>query len=252
MNYKVKLTLVWAVGSLFLGWATAPVVEDHRLQETRARDLSTLSAGLGEGVSIAALGGYSVIAANMVWVSMYSDWQYRRTEDVLRKLELAVALNPHSEFFWIDGARILANDMPVWEVGDDFAESLFETEQGIAIRRRYARKALAFLEKAPRHIAQTPQYWVEKGTIYWRKLDDLDAAIMSFAEAVDTEGVPYFVCRVYAELLVKDGQIAEAYRYLSDHYDSLPDDELSAMKPVVRQRLLQLREMLETNRSEGR
>ncbi len=175
---------------------------------------------------------------------MYGDWRYRLKTEVLKKMKLAVSLNPDSAYFWIDGSRIIANDMPVWQVGDDFMDSLFETEEGIAVRKEYGEQALAFLENAPAGVSRQIPVLVEKAVICWQRLEDLDRALVYFKEAVEQEAVPNYVCRVYAEILVKNGQIREAYEYLKNHYAGLSDEDRTALKPFVARRIQELKAKL--------
>ncbi len=221
-----------------------PLTRTALPQANSSESLASLSGNLGQGITLAALGGYRNIAANFVWISMYGDWRYRLKPEVLKKMKLAVSLNPDSAYFWIDGSRIIANDMPVWQVGDDFMESLFETKEGIAVRKEYGEQALAFLEMAPQGVSQQIPVLVEKAVICWQRLEDLDRALVYFKQAVEREAVPNYVCRVYAEILVKNGQVKEAYEYLKIHYAGLSDEDRTAMKPFVARRIEELKEKL--------
>ncbi len=229
--------------SLLLGWLTAPFassVKEAYAEPALDAEMATFSDNLGQGLSVAILGGYRNISANFVWVSMYGDWQYRRNQEVLRKMRLAVALNSSALFFWIDGARIIANDMPVWEVGDRAAGSLFDTPAGREVRYRYARLALDFLARAPTSVASSQKILREKGVLHWKKLDDVPGALTYFEQAVALPNAPYYLSRVYAEILVKDGQVGKAYAFLKAHFATLPDGDLGAMKPLVANRIHQL------------
>lgn len=248
MSYRTKVILLAAVASLLLGWLTTPLalgVKAAYPEPTLDAEMSTFSDNLGQGLSVAILGGYRNISANLVWVSMYADWQYRRKEDTLSKMNLAVALNPSSLFFWVDGARMIANDMPVWEVGDAAAGTLFETTDGIEVRYRYGRTALDFLGRAPESIAVNSKVLREKAVIHWKKLDDLKGALIYFEQAVAQPNAPYYLSRVYAEILIKDGQINKAHTFLQEHFASLPDDDMRAMKSLVAKRIQDLTILLQ-------
>lgn len=250
MNSSIKIAAAWIVASCVVGWLVEPLtleLREKRGGDDGAESLASLSSGLGSGVSIAVLGGYRTITASLVWISMYGDWQYRRADEVIEKMNLAVALNPDAEGFWIDGARIIANDMPIWEVGDEHALALFEEEEGSEVRRAYARRALEFLEKAPEHLEDDVEILVEKGVIFWQKLEDLEQAVQYFERAAKQQNAPFYVSRVYAELLRKAGRTREAYEYLIRHYETLPEDRLDAMKPLVARRIAELRAELAAN-----
>ncbi|MBD5779348.1 hypothetical protein IEN85_07565 [Pelagicoccus sp. NFK12] len=237
MNFKKRLAVLWFLSSLGAGLLLQPVRQRAVDEADAGNSLASLSQGLGHGITLAALGGYRNVAANFVWISMYGDWRYRLKEEVLEKMQLAVSLNPESVYFWVDGSRIIANDMPVWQVGDDFMESLFESEEGIEIRKAYGEQALAFLERAPEAMSHEIPILVEKAAICWQRLADLDRALVFFKQAVQQEEVPNHICRVYAEILVKNGQVREAYEYLKSHYATLSDDDRTALKPFVARRI---------------
>lgn len=244
MNFKRRLLILWFASSLLVGLLTQPLRQGAVARAESGESLASLADGLGQGITFAALGGYRTIAANFVWISMYGDWRYRLKGEVLEKMQLAVSLNPDSVYFWVDGSRIIANDMPVWQVGDDLMESLFESEEGIAIRKAYGEQALAFLEQAPRAVAQRVPVLVEKASICWQRLADLDRALVYFKQAVEKEDVPNHICRVYAEILVKNGEVKKAYEYLKSHYAGLSDDDRTALKPFVARRIEELKAKL--------
>lgn len=247
MSSKFKVFFIWLIASVLLGLAAKPLVPEGSGYDESNIDLASLDGGLGGGLTLAFLGGYRNIAANLVWISMYADWQYRREEPVVEKIELAVALSPESLNFWIDGSRIIANDIPVWVVGDEFMDSLFSSPEGVTVRREFGERALSFLDRVPVSLSQNVRILVEKGSICWRRIGDLERAIGFFEKAIANPEAPYFVKRVYAELLIKNGQVREAYEYLRKHYRSLPDDDVAAMKPLVATRIQQLGQMLEVS-----
>ena len=80
--------------------------------------------------------------------------------------------------FWLNGARILANDMPTWVAGLDNAEQLEITDEGRTIARQYAERALAFLEESREYQSDNPRMHIERGMIYWKKLDDVELLIL--------------------------------------------------------------------------
>lgn len=241
MNFKLRLFFIWFAASLVAGAVVRPLGLDSA-DGSEAESLAGLSGNLGQGITLAALGGYRSVSANFVWISMYGDWQYRRKSSVLEKMKLAVSLNPSSVYFWVDGSRIIANDMPVWEVGDEQMERLFDEEdrEGVAVREEYARQALRFLEDVPPALEERYKIALERGAIYWQRLKNLKEAIEWFGKALEKPDAPYFVSRVYAELLYRDGRVKAAYEYLKSHYATLPDGERVAMKPFVWQRIEEL------------
>lgn len=240
MNFRRKLLLIWLGAALLVGLCVQPLLPGTSSARSDGESLASFGENLGKGITLAVLGGYRNVAANFVWLSMYGDWQYRRKAEVLKKMELAVTLNANALYFWVDGSRIIANDMPVWQVGEAAMESLFVEPSGIEIRKQYGEQALRFLEDAPGELATQIPILLEKAVICWQRLADLDRALTYLEMAVARSDVPYYVCRVYAELLIKDGRKQKAYEYLKAHYASLPDSDQRAMKPLVARRIAEL------------
>lgn len=238
---------MWAslLASCLLGWLARPLASQVR-GDGGSETLRAVGPALGQGITLAALGGYSDIAANFVWIRMNRSWERRMREEVISRLRIATSLSPESTFFWVNGARIVANDMPVWEVGDDFMATLQTTAEGREIQARYARLALELLDDAPPAVASSEALLVEKCVIYWRKLDDLAAAIEILRALVERPETPYYLHRIYGELLVRAGRPSEALAFLERHYATLPDEDPAALKPVVASRIRELRQRMET------
>jgi len=208
--------------------------------EPGAASLDELQGQLGSGLSFAILGGYRSVAANFVWLGMYGAWERRDFDKTLAAIRIAAAIDPRKRLFWIDGARILANDMPAWRVGVWETERLNRDPEGRRIGERFAREALAFLDRGIAQLGPDPLLLMEKAIIAWRKLEDLERAARLFGEAYRQPGAPYVAGRMKAEMLVRAGRKAEALAYLKKIYSKLPDDDPRAMKPVVKERLRRL------------
>jgi tetratricopeptide (TPR) repeat protein len=134
--------------------------------------------------------------------------------------------------------------MPTWVIGIDNTDLLVESAEGRAIARQFANRALGFLEGSRVYHEQNPKIYIEEAMILWRKASDLDGAVGRFEQAIRAESPPYYAYRVYGELLVKLGRKEEALKLLESHYETLPDDSIEAMKPVVADRIRNLRREL--------
>ena len=227
-----------------IGWVAKPIssrasVSDLAMAEVLAVDASV--GHLGQGVSFAILGGYRSLVANMVWLSLNSDWEDRDFAATMAKIRLTTSIDPRPKSFWLNGARIMASDMPVWTLGDWNAAQLFETEEGAAIRRRFARMALDFLEEARLAHPNNPDMVIEQAVIHWRKLEDLETSAKLFGEVVGMDSAPFFAGRIYAELLERLGRLEDALYYLESIVDELPLEDPRAMKPVVESRIRKLK-----------
>lgn len=235
--------------ALLLGWAVSPLdrsIESQLGQRSDVQSLKDIESRFGQGLTMAILGGYRSIAANLIWLSKNQDWEQRDVAGTLAKIALATSIDPRPEMFWLNGARILANDMPTWVVGLSNAEQLEYTDAGRAIVKQYAERALAFLEEGREYQRDNPRIHIEAGMIYWKKLGDVERAAQSFRAAIDTQKAPYFAYRLYGDLLIELDRKREALNMLEDHYETLPDGVLEAMKPVVSDRIRLLKRELET------
>jgi len=233
--------------ALLVGWIVSPLERSiaKRLgQQSEVESLRNLDSQFGQGLSVAILGGYRSVAANLVWLSMNQDWERRDMAGTLGKIALATAIDPRPEIFWLNGARIIANDMPTWVVGIEQSDLLAETDDGKAIASQFADRALAFLEGSRVYHSNNPKMYLEEAMILWRKADDLEGAAERFKQAIEAENPPYYAFRIYGELLVKLGRKREALEMLEAHYQTLPDNSIEAMKPVVADRIRRLKREL--------
>ena len=229
---------------VLVGWMTRPISSRASVNDLAIAEVSAMDASidhLGQGVSFAILGGYRSLVANMVWLSLNSDWENRDFVATMAKIRLTTSIDPRPKSFWLNGARIIASDMPVWAIGDWNAVQLFETEEGAAIRRRFARMALDFLKDARLAHPDNPDMVIEQAIIHWRKLEDLETAAELFGEVVGMDAAPFFAGRIYAELLERLGRLEEALFYLESIVDQLPAEDPRSMKPVVESRIRKLK-----------
>ena len=220
-------------------------------QQAEVESLRSLDSQFGQGLSVAILGGYRSVAANLVWLSKNEDWENRDLAGTFGKIALATSIDPRPEMFWLNGSRIIANDMPTWVVGDANTDQLIRTEEGRSIAHQYAERALSFLERSRAYHDSNPDIYLEEAMIYWRKMDDLERAADRFLEAIKAKEPPYYAFRIYAELLTRMGRKREALEFLRQHYETLPDNSIEAMKGVVGDRIRALQKELEEEEEEA-
>ena len=159
---------------------------------------------------------------------------------------------------------MLAYDLPVWRVDQarsprgqgDLGSVERKVHNSVAerIHRDQAGRALAFYETGRFYHQDDPWLLVDMANIHQRKLKDLDEAARHYRMAAEVANAPYFAGRVYGELLRRNGRNREAYDWLTDLYPTLPDDDPSAMKVVVLNRIRELEGTLgisDTERFEG-
>lgn len=243
-----KSIIPFAVGlALLVGWIVVPLdrsIAEKLGQSSEVETLRNLDSQFGQGLSVAILGGYRSVAANLVWLSMNQNWEQRDLSGTLGKIVFATSIDPRPEIFWLNGSRIIANDMPTWIVGLENSDSLVESPEGRAIVGEFAQRALAFLAGSRVFHEKNPKIYIEEAMILWRKSNDLEGAVDRFEQAIEAEDPPYYAFRVFGELLVKLGRKEEALALLESHYETLPENSIEAMKFVVAERIRILRKEL--------
>ena len=185
----------------------------------------------GRGGSLAVLGGMRSVVASGFWLRANLAWERRDPVETTALLELTVAADERPLYFWLNGARILAYDVPAWQPVDT----------PLAVRQRaaeeQAHRALAFLEKALRWHGPDAGLYVEMANIYLRRLGDLESAAHCYRLAAEQSGAPYYAARIHAELLRELGRPQEALLWLRQVLPQLPADDPAARRTVVLERI---------------
>jgi hypothetical protein len=253
------------LGGLFLtGWAAGPLQERawatmrERQPELNLRDLQ---GAVGQGMVMGLLGGFRTMMADFMWISGYDSWEKRNRPETESKVYLTTLLDPRSVYFWSNGARIIGKDIPVWRI-QQAGRQTTPAEQ-MAIRHEQASRALSFLDRG---LEFHPDNWTllqDKALLYQNNMgdpydsadhqynkEDLTAAAEQYRLAAAASGAPYYVARIYAELLRRLGRNQEAYDYLRRLYPTLSANVPAATKDVVWERLRELEDALKLPSSE--
>lgn len=151
------------------------------------------------------------------------------------RAESAVAL------FWVNGARIIAYDTPIWRMENR------AVSEGVAahIRREHAAQAIELLQEGSAWHAGNPYWWIERANIALNAGGNLEAAAADYRRAAELPGAPYFAARIHAELLLRMGRSTEAHAWLRHVYSSLPPSDPSAQAARVLQRIRTLERQFE-------
>lgn len=189
------------------------------------------------GVSLAVLGGFRGLVADLQWVRVYGDWARHDLAAMRRRLWWVGEIDPRPLTFWLNGARMLAFDAMSWRIaaGEDVGR--------VAIEQ--LREAEAFLERARPAHGHRSAIDIELAVLRLRMTADVAGALVALERADACEDAPYFVGRLRGELLVRAGRPAEALSWLRQMRARLPNDDPRAMVEVVDQRIAQLQRELE-------
>ncbi len=239
--------LVVVLGLFVAGLALRPI-EGPAWEEVRAKQpalrLDSLKDALGQGVTVGLLGGFRAIVADFIWIRTNSVWETYDLPKTQTSIKLVTAIDPRPLYFWLNGSRMIAYDMPNWRIDkaggyDAVPESVkrrFDEEQS-SVAIEYLEGGLGF---HPEH----PLLVLEIGNVHLNRLKDVETASRYYLRASQHPDAPYYAARIYAELLRRQERHAEAYAFLKALYPTLPKDNVMAQAAVVLERIRELEEEL--------
>ncbi len=206
-------------------------------------NLDEIEGALGQGLVVGVLGGFRTILADFLWIRLNTIWERRDRTTLDPMIRLVTMLDPQSELFWINSARIIAYDVPSWRIREEGGYDAVQETRQRAIDREQAEQAFIILDRAREFLPEDPKLYLETGQIYLNRLKDYANAAEWFLKASELPGAPYYAARMYAELLRRQGKDAEAYDFLKNLYGELPNDPY-AQKGIILERVRDLEDTL--------
>ena len=194
-------------------------------------------ASVGRGGTIALLGGMRSMVASGCWLRANLAWEKRNADETAALIDLTVAADERSLYFWLNGARILANDFPEWRMSGPVPSAL----RPIA-NEECAQLALRFLEKGLRWHGPDAAIYIEMANIHLRRRNDLSEAARFYRKAAEQPGAPYYAARIHGEMLQALGRPREALVWLKQILATLPANDELARREVVLERIKLLEE----------
>lgn len=247
------------VAALAVTGAAVRPFEEPAWQAVRAQQpalkLDSLQGALGQGITAGLLGGFRAIVADFFWIKTNSVWEDNDLPATQTFIKLVTAIDPRPLYFWQNGSRMIAYDMPNWRI---IAAGGYEKTPQAEQRRideEQSAVALKYLNEAFGHHPDSPLLYVEIANVYLNRLKDKASAAEAYRKAALLPNAPYYAGRIYPELLRKLGRHAEAYAWLKQLYPTLPKvidtakgitefQVQSAMAPVVLERIRELEKEL--------
>jgi hypothetical protein len=227
-----------ATGAL-LGRVADPVWSHARSRQPALR-LDSSMAAAGQGVTLALLGGFRALVADIVWIRMYVLWEKRDLPAVQTLLRLVTAIDARPIYFWINGARIIAHDLAAWRIEAAGGYETAGADVELRINREQGALALAHLESAMAHHPASADLWIERANIELNRLRDVSAAAESYRRAWEQPRAPYYTARLHAEMLRRLGRKTDALAWLIKLHPSLPPDDEGAARDRVLERIREL------------
>lgn len=228
-----------AVSGATLDSAIAPVWAATRARQPALR-LDSSFAAAGQGVTLALLGGFRALVADAAWIRTYVLWEKRDLPGTETLIRLVVALDPRLVYFWINGARMLAYDFPVWRIERAGGFDAVPAGEQERIGQEQAALALRHLESAMAFHPANPDLWIERANVQLNRLRDVSGAAESYRRAWEQPRAPFYAARMHAELLRRAGRKADALAWLVQLHPTLPKDDDAAREDVVLARIREL------------
>ncbi len=222
------------------GWALRPLEQTAWEQIERdappAPANETITAGLGQAAIVGLLGGFRTLAADFMFLKANADWSDRDLRATTTSLRLTTALDPRPLYFWINGARMMANEMPGWRVEQAGGWDVVPPAVQRAFTREQAAQGIAYLEEAIRYHPNSPTPYETIAFIHMVRLhrvaldagdpaaanEELLQAADFYGRAAALPGAPYFDARMRGRLLARAGRPREALGWFVKLYPTLP------------------------------
>jgi len=214
---------------LAAAWLLRPVEQSLAPAPLRVEQLTMLA---GRGGALGVLGGLRSAVAGGFWLKANLAWERRDAPATAALIELTVAADERPLYFWLNGARILAYDLPEWRLDATAPAAVRQKVNGDC-----AQTALAFLERGRRWHGDDAAFLIEMGGIHLHRTGDLEAAARCYRQAAELPGAPYYAARIHGELLRQLGRPAEALAWLRHILPALPADDPAARRDVVLARI---------------
>lgn len=229
--------MAWVLpaGLLLAGGFLLRALEPPPPAALRGEQLAVMA---GQGGLPAVLGGLRPAVAGGLWLQANLAWERRDAEATAALLGLTVAADERPAYFWLNGARMLAYDVPEWLPAA--APAVVRRQ----VRETQAQRALAFLAKGLRWHGPDADLYVEQANIHLRRRGDLESAAHCYRLAAGQPGAPYYAARLHANLLVELGRPREALAWLRQVLPTLPGDDPAARREVVQARIREIEEEL--------
>lgn len=209
---------------LLTGLALQPVerpVWNQMREDQPALDLADLEGALGQGITVGLLGGFRALAANFMWLRANESWQRDDLPVTQTMIQFTTTIDPRPMFFWLNGARMIGYDMPVWrvrEIGEweDVPPTVIHK-----IEEEQATVAIRYLQRGLKYHPNHPLLYVDIANLYQRKVLDLDEAAKYYRLAAEAPNAPRYAARIYAEILKRADRPRDAYDWLVKLYPTL-------------------------------
>ena len=234
------LSLVLALG-LVLGWGGLKV--PWEIWMTRDQRLATVGFSgptavavrekLGQGLVLAALGGFRGLAANALMLQAHGAWEEQQWVRVRSALEMATLMQPRVALFWDLASWHLAWNAAV--AAEQYRGETSETRRRLEAGK-WVEAGRALLERGTKAVPEKSLLFQRLGDLYWQRLADYQAAAGCYREALTKGDAPPYLERFVGYALEKAGDKKGALEYFRKLRHSVGNPPDPARKPEVLER----------------
>ncbi|MEM8549291.1 MAG: tetratricopeptide repeat protein [Verrucomicrobiota bacterium] len=235
--------VVLLVAGVVLSVLQEPAWKDVR-QHQPELNLKQVEGALGQGLMIGLLGGFRTIIADLVFIQVNSTWERKERIETEALIRLTTAIDPRPMFFWLNGSRMIAYDMPVWRIREAGGFDVVPQSIQDRIMAEQAERGLDYINEAKAYHPNDYRIPLENGQVIYNKIKDTERALPFYLEAYRSEYGPDFAGRIYAELLRQLNRDEEAYAFYRQHLSELPEETPLPRRNVVVERIRELEEEL--------
>lgn len=203
---------------------------------------------LGQGLVLAALGGFRGLAANALMLQAHGAWEEQQWVRVRSALEMATLLQPRVALFWDLASWHLAWNAAV--AAERYSDEPSETRRRMEARK-WVEAGRSLLERGTRAVPEKALLFQRLGDLYWQRLADYHAAAGYYREALSKGDVPPYLERFVGYALDRAGDKQAALEYFQELRRSMGEPPDPQRKPEVVEREIQKLQN-EIQRSAGR
>ncbi|MDR2463518.1 MAG: hypothetical protein LBD30_07040 [Verrucomicrobiales bacterium] len=217
----LALALLGAWGAGKIAWENRLLAERNVITVGDAPPMNyQLRDSLGQGLTMAALGGFRGLAADYLWLSLVTAWETQEWERVQTLAELCVLLQPRVAYYWEYGAWNLA-----WNASISAGSQLRPGRESRANHdaMRWIDAGRGLLERGVKIIPEKPVLYQKLGDLYWDRLKDYGKAAEWYREALRHPNYPKYLERSVGFALEKAGKKREAREYWRGLWDSVSE-----------------------------
>lgn len=185
---------------------------------------------VGQGLILAALGGFRGLAANALMLQAHGAWEEQQWVRVRSSLELATVLQPRVAAFWDLAAWHLAWNAAV--AAERYSGESSETRRRIEARR-WVEAGRELLERGTKAVPEKSLLFQRLGDLYWQRLGDYQAAAECYREALQKGDAPPYLERFVGYALDKAGDKAGALAYFEKLRQEVGNQTNSPRRPEV-------------------